>query len=255
MAEQILEGYSNMEKAAYLGAIASIATADRNATQDEMEHLDTLSEAAGLSQEQSEMIRRAATELTGDELNRCLDELKGSDLRFSLVTDCIAFAESDGEYGPEEKAHIGKMATYLGVDQKQFSLLDQFAKEAKATASDPEKAASPQFLQSSGLSEKMEKAGINTSGLLKGLLGVMGPIVLAGMLSGGRRRGGLFGGMLGGGMGGGLLGGLGGSLLGGGMGGLGGGLGSLTGMFGGGGSFRNSGFGRRGGMLGGMFGF
>ncbi|RYY95060.1 MAG: TerB family tellurite resistance protein [Chitinophagaceae bacterium] len=252
MADQILEGHSPMEKACYLGAIASIATADRSATPEELEHLDTLSEAAGLSDEQSEMIRRAATELGPEELNRCLDQLKGSDLRFSLVTDCIAFAESDGDYGSEEKAAIEKMAAYVGVDQKQFSLLDEFAHEAKARATTPEEAASPQFLQSSGLGDRMQKAGINTSGLLKGLLGVMGPILLAGMLSGGRRRGGMLGG---GGLGGGLLGGLGGGLLGGGMGGLGGGLGSLTGMFGGGGGFRNSGFGRRGGMLGGLFGF
>ncbi|RYY88067.1 MAG: TerB family tellurite resistance protein [Chitinophagaceae bacterium] len=250
MAEQILEGHSNLEKGAYLGAIASIATADRAATPEELEHLDTLSEAAGLDAEQSEMIRRAATELQGDELKRCLDVLKGSDLRFSLVTDCIAFAEADGEYGPEEKAHIEKMAAHLGVDQKQFSLLDEFAHEAKAQAAGPEKAASPQFLEDTGLGGKMKAAGINTSGLLKGMLGVVGPIVLAGMLSGGRRRGGLFGGM-----GGGMLGGLGGGLLGGGMGGLGGGLGSLTGMFGGGGGFRNSGFRRRGGLLGGLFGF
>ncbi|TCJ12460.1 TerB family tellurite resistance protein [Flaviaesturariibacter flavus] len=256
MAEHILEGYSPMEKACYLGAIASIATADRTASAEELEHLDTLSEAAGLSDEQAAMIRRAATELSSEELNRCLDQLKGSDLRFSLVTDCIAFAQSDGDYGVEEKAAIEKMAAYLGVDKKQFSLLDEFAHEAKARATTPEEAASPQFLESSGLGDRMQKAGINTSGLLKGLLGVMGPIVLAGMLSGGRRRGGLFGGMLGGGgLGGGLLGGLGGGLLGGGMGGLGGGLGSLTGMFGGGGGFRNSGFGRRGGVLGGLFGF
>lgn len=246
MAEkQILEGYSNLEKGAYLGAIASIATADRQASEAELEHLDTLSEAAGLDADQSAMIRRAATELQGDELNRCLDVLKNSDLRFSLVTDCIAFAESDGDYGAEEKARIAQMASYLGVDQKQFSLLDQFAHEAKAQATDPERAASPQFLESSGLGQKMQAAGINTSGLLKGMLGVVGPLVLAGMLSGGRRRGGLFGGM---------LGGLGGGLLGGGLGGLGGGLGSLTGMLGGG-PFRNSGFGRRGGILGGLFGF
>ncbi|TCZ70154.1 TerB family tellurite resistance protein [Flaviaesturariibacter aridisoli] len=244
MAEHILEGYSNLEKGAYLGAIASIGTADRTATDAELEHLDTLSEAAGLDDEQSAMIRRAATELQGDELNRCLDVLKNSDLRFSLVTDCIAFAEVDGDYGADEKAHIQKMADYLGVDQKQFSLLDEFAHEAKAKAADPETAASPQFLESSGLGRKMESAGINPSKLLKGMLGVVGPIVLAGMLSGGRRRGGLFGGM---------MGGLGGSLIGGGMGGLGGGLGSLTGMFGG--AFRGGGFGRRGGLLGGLFGF
>lgn len=235
-----------MQKAAYLGAIASIATADRSASEEELAHLDTMSEAAGLSEEQAAMIRRAATELGPDELQKCLDIIKDTDLRFSLVTDLIAFAESDQDYSPEEKERIGKIAQHLGVDQEQFSLLGQFAQEAREQGQSAEAASSPEFLASSGLGAKMERAGISTSGLLKGLAGVMGPILLAGMLSGGRRRG---GGMFGGG--GGMLGG---GMMGGGLGGMLGGLGSLTGMLGGGG-LRNSGLGRRGGMLGGLFGF
>lgn len=268
--ETILEGYSDMEKGAYLGAIASIATADRAASEEELAYLDALSDSAGLSDDQAEMIRRSATELSGEELNKCLDVLKTSDLRFSLITDLIAFAESDQDYTEEEKQSISAIAKYLGVNQEQFSLLDQFTQKAKQEAAKPEEAASMNFLEGTGLGQKMQNAGINTSGLLKGLLGVMGPIVLAGMLSGrGRRSGGGLGGMLGGGGGlGGMLGGggglggmLGGGLLGsmlggsrgggGGLGGMlgGGGLGSLTGMLGGGG-----GFGRSGGLLGRMFG-
>jgi len=244
--QTILEGYSDMEKGAYLGAIASIATADRSASEDEMKYIEALCESAELSEEQTEMIRRSATELTGEELNKCLDVLKNSDLRFSLITDLIAFAESDQDYSEEEKQSINSIAKYLGVNKEQFSLLDQFTHKAKEEEVTPEEAASPNFLAGSGLGDKMKSAGINTGGLLKGLLGVMGPIVLAGMLSGGRRRGGgLLGGMLGGG--GGLLGGMMGGGLGGGM--FGGGLGSLTGMLGGGGGFRRS-----GGLLGRMFG-
>jgi uncharacterized tellurite resistance protein B-like protein len=255
--QTILDGYSDMEKGAYLGAIASIATADRAASDEELAYLDALSDSAGLSDEQAEMIRRSASELSGEELNKCLDVLKTSDLRFSLITDLIAFAESDQDYTEAEKQSISAIAKYLGVNQEQFSLLDQFTHKAKEEAVSPEEAASPNFLSGSGLGEKMKSAGINTSGLLKGLLGVMGPIVLAGMLSGRGRRGGgmLGGGMMGGGLGGLLGGGLLGSMLGGsrgsGLGGMlgGGGLGSLTGMLGGGG-----GFGRSGGLLGRMFG-
>ncbi|MDB5252064.1 MAG: hypothetical protein JWP27_1233 [Flaviaesturariibacter sp.] len=247
--QTILEGYSDLEKGAYLGAIASIATADRSASEEEMEYIDALCASASLSEPQTEMIRRSATELTGAELNKCLDVLKTSDLRFSLITDLIAFAESDKDYSEAEKKSIASIASYLGVNQEQFSLLDQFTHQAKEEGVAPEEAASPNFLAGSGLGDKMKSAGINTGGLLKGLIGVMGPIVLAGMLSGGRRRGGgLLGGLLGGGM---LGGGLGGMMGGGGLGGMlgGGGLGSLTGMLGGGGGFRRS-----GGMLGRMFG-
>ena len=42
----ILEGYSDNEKGAYLGAIASIATADRQASEEELSYLQALSESA-----------------------------------------------------------------------------------------------------------------------------------------------------------------------------------------------------------------
>lgn len=48
----ILQGSSEMEKGAYLGAIASIATADRHASSEEVEYLSALADSAGLSAEQ-----------------------------------------------------------------------------------------------------------------------------------------------------------------------------------------------------------
>jgi hypothetical protein len=57
----ILEGYSDLEKGAYLGAIASIATADRSATEEELTYIDALCESANLTPDQSILIRQAAT--------------------------------------------------------------------------------------------------------------------------------------------------------------------------------------------------
>jgi uncharacterized tellurite resistance protein B-like protein len=244
--EKLLKDYSDMEKGAYIGAIASIATADNTASEDELEFLETLSDSAGLSQEQKESVSKAATELSGEELQKCLDVLKGSDLRFSLITDLIAFAESDRNYSAEEKANIEKIAQYLNINKQQFSLLDQFVQKTKTSEVTPEQAQSQGFLGSLGLGDQFKNAGINMSSLTKGLLGVAGPIILAGMLRGGLRggnRGGL-GGMLGGGLGGGMLGGgMGGGMLGGGRLG-GGGFGSLIGMLSGG-----RGIGSTGGLL------
>ena len=45
----LLTVYNTEEKEAYIGVIASIATADRTATEDELEYLDTLSEATGIN--------------------------------------------------------------------------------------------------------------------------------------------------------------------------------------------------------------
>lgn len=45
----VLEGYSDEEKGAYLGAIASIATADRQASPEEIEYITALCDAAAIS--------------------------------------------------------------------------------------------------------------------------------------------------------------------------------------------------------------
>jgi uncharacterized tellurite resistance protein B-like protein len=264
----ILEGYSDREKGAYLGALASIATADRQATEEELEYIEALADAAQISDEQKQLIMGAAsTEINDDDLIRCLDVLKSSDLRFSLVSDAIAFAETDENYSEEEQQNVKRIAEYLGVNQQQVSLLDQFTKQAvKEVPAQANKITnnerSPEsFLDSLGFGDKLKNAGINTNGLLKGALAIIGPLVLMKMMRGrsmnrnaglggmfgspGSGGGGGLGDMLGGG---GMMGG--GGLLGGLLGGGGGGL--LGGLLGGGGSSR--GFGGARGLLGRIFG-
>ncbi|SRR6266496_2286665 len=126
----ILEGYSDQEKGAYLGAVASIATADRLASPEELQYISALCDAADISDIQKEAVIKASTELSGEQLNRCLDILKNSDLKYSLVTDLIAFAKSDNNYSEDEQQRVKEISQYLGVDQKQFSLLDEFTDKA-----------------------------------------------------------------------------------------------------------------------------
>lgn len=260
--ENILQGSSDTEKGAYLGAIASIATADRQATDEEVDYISRLADAASLSPEQKEAVIKAAQEITDEDTKRCLDILKTSDLKYSLVTDLIAFAKSDNNYSGEEQKTIQKMADYLGVNKEQFSLLDHFTDRAMSTSanaavdsssatalSSSSTATSAQtggtdFLSSLGLKDKLESAGINGNGLLKGLLGIAAPMLLAKMVTGGlnRNRGGMFGG------GGGMFGG-GGGMLGSG-GGMFGGLGSIFSML----SGSSGGYRRSGGLLSRIFG-
>lgn len=248
----ILQGATDIEKGDYLGAIASLATADRSATEEELSYLNQLADAASLDYEQKAAVIKAASEITEDDTMRCLDILKTSDLKFSLVTDLIAFAKSDNDYSPDEQQTIRTMADYLGVNKEQFSALDQFTDSAVTSqspgvsnnATQPnqvpgtiQKVEESDFLSSLGLKEKLQSVGINGGGLLRGLLGIAAPMILAKMVGGGRNRnrGGIFGG---GGMneGGGMLGS--------------GGLGSIFSMLnGGGGGYR-----RTGGLLSRIFG-
>jgi len=222
--EKILQGVSDLEKGAYLGAIASIATADRQASAEEMEYIAKLCEAAELSPQQQASVMRAATELSSEELTRCLEILKKSDLRFSLVADLMAFAKSDENYSEDEQKNVGTIADYLGVNEQQFSLLDHFAEKTKNLDATPQETQQPGFLESLGLKDKFKNAGINGGGLLKGLLAFASPLILGGLFSkrrasqssglGVNRRSGLFGG---------------------------GGLSSLIGMLSGGNRFGNTG--------------
>ncbi|HEX7846496.1 MAG TPA: TerB family tellurite resistance protein [Chitinophagaceae bacterium] len=189
MEKKLLNEYSDLEKGAYLGAISSIATADHSASEEEIEYILALAESADLSDDQKKAVRRAATELTDEELKKCLDILKNSDLRFSLVTDLISFAESDHTYSPEEKTNVEKISQYLGINEQQFSLLDQFVQKTAETQPEPEEISRPGFLSKLGLDEKFKKSGININSLTKGLLGIAGPMILANLVRNRFKRG------------------------------------------------------------------
>ncbi len=192
--EKILRDYSDTEKGAYLGAIASIATADHSASEEEVNYIKTLAQSAGISQTQEDAVVEAATEISGDELTKCLDILKTSDLRFSLVTDLISFAESDQSYTPEEKASVEKIAQYLNINQEQFSLLKEFENKTSEAGKTGEEVTKPGFLESLGLGDKFKNAGLNMNSVTKGLLGIAGPMILAKLISGGLGHRGMGGG-------------------------------------------------------------
>jgi len=237
-AEKLLKDYSDEEKGAYLGAIASIATADHSASEEELDYIMQLADSADISEEQKQAVVRAATELSGDELIRCLDILKTSNLRFSLITDLMNFGKSDQNYSEEEKKNVEKIASYLKINHEQFSLLDQFVNKTSNIEVEPEEITKPGFLSSLGLEEKFKKAGIDWKTVGKGLLGIAGPLILARMLSGGRRGG---RNVLGGGGLGSLVGGLSGAGMGTMLGRSGGGIGSLISGLSGGRGYANSG--------------
>ena len=226
----ILKGYTDEEKGAYLGAIASLATADKSATQEEIEHIATIADAAEISPQQKEMVLRAATEITPGELKKCIEILRTSELRFSLVAELISFAKADGNYGEDEKHNIEEMAKQLGINEKQFSLLDTFVTKANETAVTEQMPQQQGFLESLGLGDKFKSAGMNMSGISKGLLAVAAPLLLGQLFR--RKLSGRAGGLS-------PLGGM----------GAGAGLGSILS-----GLSMGRGFGNTGGLLGRMFG-
>lgn len=227
---QLLKDYTDREKGAYLGAIASIASADSEASAEEMEFLEALAESAGLSEESRKDVLAIAKDPRNINVQKCLDALKQSDLRFSLVTDLMGFANADGDVSPEEEAKIKAMSDYLNINQEQYSVLKEFVHTADKAQQQGEDVLEPGFMEKHGFGQMFNKANIPKSSMLNGALGMLAPMVIAGLMSRGRSRGGM--------MGGGLLGSVLGGMMGGGMmnrnrSRMGGGIGSLISVLGG----------------------
>lgn len=234
---QLLQNYSDQEKAAYLSVIASLASADREASAAEIEFLQQLAHQAGLSGGATQQVLAAAKDSTNQSVQANLDALKGSELRFSLVTDLISFARADGSYANDEEAMVNKIASYLGINQQQTQALEQVVDQAANVPHDANDPAKQGFL--SGVTDKLSSVGIPKGALMAGLLGVAAPMILSrvmggrgssmggGMLGGSGSMGGLLSGAMGSAMGGSSMGGMLGGLLGGGL---------LSGVLGGGGA-------------------
>lgn len=273
MDTQLLKNYSEAEKTAYLSAIASLATADRQASGNESEFLQSLAQQAGLSNDATQQVLAAAQDSNNQTIQNNLDVLKNSDLRFSLITDLISFARADGAYSNDEEAMVGRMAAYLGINADQKQTLETVVDQAATVPHDPQDPAKEGFFDRIG--DKLSGVGIPKGALMGGLLGVVAPMVLSRMGGGGNNQstgGGLLGGSMGGLLGGAaqggmgsMLGGLLGSVMGGGQGsGMGsaiggGGLGSMMSILGGLGGQPNSqpasmGGGGLGGLLNGGMG-
>ena len=224
MDTQLLQNYSEEEKTAYLSAIASLATADRQASGAESQFLQALAQQAGLSGGATQQVLAAAQDASNQSIQQHLDVLKSSDLRFSLVTDLISFARADGSYANDEEAMISKMSQYLGINQEQKQALETVVDQAATVAHDPQDPAKEGFLSSIG--DKLSNVGIPKGALMAGLLGVVAPMVISRVMGGGSQNqnsnsgGGLLGSVLGGGTMGGLMGGAAQSGLGGLLGGL-----------------------------------
>ena len=136
MDTQLLQNYSEQEKTAYLSAIASLATADRQASGAEGQFLQALAQQAGLSGGATQQVLAAAQDANNQSIQQNLDILKNSDLRFSLVTDLISFARADGAYSNTEEEMVNKISSYLGISQQQTQALEQVVDQAAAVPAD-----------------------------------------------------------------------------------------------------------------------
>ena len=127
------------ERVDYLTIIASMAGADVSIAQEELHKLRELCRALELPERQTEQILATARRPTAS-IDRHLDSLKTSPLRFTLLSDCLSLAYADGEYAKSERKEIAALASALGVDNAQLAMLEECAlsiAEAAKKGGDP----------------------------------------------------------------------------------------------------------------------
>jgi hypothetical protein len=194
MSNEFLKGYSEEQKAAYISAIASIATTDNVASENEINYLVNLADYAGVNEQSKQTVLAAAKDTSLNSLKQSLDVLKLSELRFSLVADLIAFAEADSNLSDGEKKHIAIISHYLGVNDKQLQALNEYVKETalqpvSQQAVSNNASTAPEGLLG-GISDKLNSAGIDLGSIAKGLMSFVGPMILGNMISKGMQSGG-----------------------------------------------------------------
>lgn len=215
-----LKDYPEQEKKAYLAAVASMATPEDQASDEEIDFLTDLCEDAELTEQDKQEVINEAKSPTNDGFQTYLTSLKSSELKYSFVVDVISFAKADGHYSEEEKEKILFMANKLGVSREQYDVLYEYVDKAENAQN--EDTSQMGFLEKTGLKQKLESSNIPIKGLLTGLVGSM---LMKGVMGRGSRRGGLLSSLLGGG----------------GISRRGGGLSSVIGMLSGGRGYKRSG--------------
>lgn len=190
-----LKDYPEQEKKAYLAAVASMATPEDKASEDEIAFLTSLCDDAALTEQDKQEVIREAKNPANEGFESYLGSLKNSELKYSFLVDVLSFAKADGHYSEEEKAKVLLMTNKLGISQEQYEVLHEYVDKAEKTQT--EDTSGLGFLEKTGLKQKLENSNIPIKGLLTGLLG---STLMKGMMGNDSNRGGMLGSLLGGGV-------------------------------------------------------
>ncbi len=115
------------ERVDYMTVIASMAGADVSLAPEEMAKLRELCRALELPERETRAILDTAHRPTAS-IERHLEALKSSPLKFALLSDCLSLAYADGEYAKSERTEIASLAKALNVTGEQLAALEECAR-------------------------------------------------------------------------------------------------------------------------------
>lgn len=116
----------------YAKVVAMMAAADAEVDAREIDRLDELCELLKLPAAERSGVLAAAEAAAEVDVARALSVVRGSDLRFTLFTDCLLVAFADEQVVPEEEAQLGELAEALDISRTQQQALRRFVEALSA---------------------------------------------------------------------------------------------------------------------------
>ncbi|MFC1849556.1 TerB family tellurite resistance protein [candidate division CSSED10-310 bacterium] len=141
-----LTPFSIPEKKAYLCIVASLASADREVSDDEISNLRKLCKKVGLDARSMGEVLAAAEDPDSAPLQEYLKQMAESELRFTLVTDMLFLAYADEKYSQDEREVVARIALELKVNSEQLSAIENYVQAVTD-------------MQKTGTSAEMKKLG------------------------------------------------------------------------------------------------
>jgi len=113
------------ERIAYLKVIASLAAADGEIRDQEIEHIRSTCRDFGLNSDEVDEIVSAARNPEQAEIQDTIKGLKDSPLRFTLLADLTLAAHADGRYTKDERIEIVEISQILDTTYDQLVAIDR----------------------------------------------------------------------------------------------------------------------------------
>ena len=121
-----LQDYSETEKVAYLSLLASICYVDRDFSEEERKQLDLILDELNISDEGRGKIYSSTFTLRDEDKDGnilTINELKSTDLKFTLISDLCLMAVSDSNFSDDEYNYIINLAEKFEINKEQVDAI------------------------------------------------------------------------------------------------------------------------------------
>ncbi len=133
------------DRIAYLKVVASLAAADGAIGDREIGLIRSACEDFGLDGQEIDGVVAVARDPEQAEIQRTVESLKESPLRFTLLADLTFVAHADGRYTKEERIEIVEISQILNTTYDQLIAVDRYV-EAKRKGGKAAAGAPPEFM-------------------------------------------------------------------------------------------------------------